>query len=48
MKQLNKMQREKAAVLTAKFYEDHPFVDVPREFVVYKMTTPLQMASGHF
>ena len=38
MKQLNKAQREKAAALTAKFYEDHPFVDVPGEFVAYKMS----------
>jgi len=38
MKQLNKMQREKAAALTAKFYADHPFVDAPGEFVAYKMS----------
>ena len=38
MKQLNKTQRDKAAALTAKFYEDHPFVDVPGEFVAYKMS----------
>jgi hypothetical protein len=38
MKQLNKIQREKAAALTAKFYEDHPFVGVPGEFVAYKMS----------
>ena len=38
IKQLNKMQREKAAALTAKFYADHPFVDAPGEFVAYKMS----------
>jgi hypothetical protein len=47
MKQLNQQQRDAAAALTRKFYEEHTFEDEPGDFVAYKMCrthvpTPLQ------
>jgi hypothetical protein len=47
MKQLNQQQRDAAAALTRKFYEEHTFEDEPGDFVACKMCrihvpTPLQ------